>query len=155
MQAARHALTRGTDLRYQIRMPRPLSSLFALYTLTPGRRIYALGRVRERALPLELPAILIAIDAAIAQDRSALEIDAARLEPTTSPPVRKRDSAVDRTLAMIHQLLSHFAGGEGKEAVVASALLGNLFPINLAHHVRLPFVEQAAANERVLEVLEE
>lgn len=133
-------------------MPRLLSSLFALYTLTPGRRIYALGRVRERALAKELTVIVAAIDAAIAQDRHALDIDAARLAPTKSPPVRQRDTAVDRTLAVIHRLLSHFAAGE--DSAVPSALLSNLFPINLAHHVRLPFVEQAAANERVLAVVE-
>jgi hypothetical protein len=131
-------------------MSRPLSSLFALYVLTPGRRIYALGRVLERAKAKDLGELITTIEAAIIHDRHTLELAAARFE-RTKIPVRERDAAVDRTLGTIDHLLSHYAQASNPTAL---ALLTTLFPSGLANHVHLPFVEQAAANERVLGILE-
>jgi hypothetical protein len=131
-------------------MSRPITSLFALYILTPGRRIYALGRVLERAKAKDLAELVAAIEAAIAHDRHVLELDAARFE-RAKIPVRERDAEVDRTLGTIEHLLSHYAQTTN---LTASTLLVTLFPNGLAHHIRLPHIEQAAANERVLSILE-
>ena len=133
----------------------PLTSLFALYTLTPGRRIYSLNGVRKLVVPLNLVQLTKVIDAAITHDRQVLDMDAqwrAR-KAAKSSPVRAKDNAVDRVLTMIDRLLSHYAQDEDNPGT-AAALLATLFPVGVTHHTRLTFVEQAAANERVLAILE-
>lgn len=132
-------------------MSPPLSSLFALYTLTPGRRIYALGRVADRAKAMQVDELLGPIEAAINHDRVVLELDARRADRSRSPGARKHDIVVDRTLGAIEGLVSHFAASNDD---TATALLGAMFPTNLADHVHLAFIEQSAANERVLAILE-
>jgi hypothetical protein len=132
-----------------------LSSLFALYIATPGRRIYALGAVRKLAEAANFAELIGSIEVAIAHDRNALELDAARhgAKTTKAPPVREKDVAVDGTLVIIANLVAHYAQSED-EPSTAALILATLFPISVAHHTRLPFVEQSAANERVLSVLE-
>ncbi|KIG18898.1 hypothetical protein DB30_07234 [Enhygromyxa salina] len=95
------------------------------------------------------------IDVAIAHDRNALEMDAARrrARTTKAPPVRDKDQAVDNTLVTLAALLSHYAQSEVEPSTAAS-ILATLFPVSVSHHTQLPFVEQSAANERVLSVLE-
>jgi hypothetical protein len=131
-------------------MGRSITSLFSLYILTPGRRIYALRRVDERVAAKQLPDLSPAIALAIEHDRKTLDLEAARSDRSTIE-VRDHDGAVDRTLGTIQILISHFAAGDD---ATAEALLGTLFPNGLAAHVHLPHVEQAAANERVLKILE-
>lgn len=133
-------------------MARSIAPLFALYILTPGRRIYALRRVAEKAADHELMEFAPGIEIAIAHDRETLDLDATRREGVIVE-VREHDGEVDRTLGAIQALISHFASGKSKDAT-ATALLGQLFPNGLAAHVHLAHVEQAAANERVLKILE-
>ena len=133
-------------------MARSITSLFSLYILTPGRRIYALRRVAERAKVHELQEFAPGIELAIAHDHETLDLDAARTERAVVE-VREHDTEVDRTLGAIQSLISHFANGKSKDAT-AEALLGLLFPSGLSAHVHLPHVEQASANERVLKILE-
>jgi len=65
--------------------------------------------------------------------------------------VRQYDIPVDRTLIAISKVLTyHVENGDP----AAAAMLANLFPIDADHHTRLPFVEQAVANQRVLAILE-
>lgn len=128
-----------------------LSNLFALYILTPGRRIYALGRVLERVEAKEIVELIAPIEVAIEHDRHTLELDAARFGRVRIP-VRERDAAVDRTLSTIDHLLAHYAENSKKPG--ASMLRATLFPSGLFHHIRLPHIEQSAANQRVLSILE-
>lgn len=132
-----------------------LSSLFALYTLTPGRRIYALSRVQEHPKAQQWPKLLEALAAAIELDRKVLVMDAFRRLKKTSklPPVRIHDRAVDRQLVMLDRLLLHHSRDNSK-GPTATQLRGTVFPAGVNRHIRLAFVEQAAANDRVLEVFE-
>lgn len=132
-------------------MSRPLTSLFALYRLTPGRRIYALRRVRKEAERRGVESLLAFIDAAIAADRSALELDAVRRSPRPASTLRADDLELDAVLKTLEQLVAHYAIHDELGATIH----GRLFPAGLAQHVQLPYVEQAAANERVLELLRE
>ncbi len=97
-------------------MVRPLSSMFSFYTLTPGRRIYVLGTVIElteatilelakldgdepKALANDAKRVIEAAEVGIAQDRRALDIDAARLDPDAPARVKDKDGIVDRILS--------------------------------------------------------
>lgn len=132
-----------------------LTSLFALYTMTPGRRIYALSRIQELPQAQQSPKLPEALAAAIALDRKVLVMDASRRLRQTAklPPVRIHDRAVDRQLLMLDRLLVHHSRDASK-GPTAAQLRGIAFPAGVNRHLRLAFVEQAAANERVLEVLE-
>ena len=131
-------------------MSRSLSSLFALYTLTPGRRIYALTRTLARVEDNGIAELVEPIQAAIKHDRHALDLDAARIGKVNLH-VRQYDRPVDRTLIAISKVLTyHIENGDPE----AEAMLANVFPIDADHHTHLPFVEQAVANTRVLGILE-
>ena len=132
-------------------MARPLSSMFALYTLTPGRRIYTLRRVRKLAAAKELSPIVESIDQAIAQDGKALDLDAKRLDPRPPKRAKEKDARVDEVLMTLDVLLSYHAGKQNDGAV---AMQATLFPGGAHYHIRMPHIEQAAANERVLKILE-
>ena len=135
-------------------MTLPIAPLFNLYHLTPGRRIYALRRVRPLALAHDYARIVEAIDDATVHDREVIELDARRRRgPNPTPPsVRLHDTEVDRTLQVIDQMLLHRASRD--EQSIAATLHAELFPEGVGPHVRLPQVEQVTANERVLERLE-
>jgi len=134
-------------------MARSLSSILALYVLTPGRRIYTLRRVRERAEAKALEAIVAAIDEAVAQDRKALELDAARVDPPRKPPgAADKDRIVDATLTALDDMLSYRAGRSSDD--IAATMQTRLFPGGVYQHTRLAHVEQSSANERVLAILE-
>ncbi len=132
-----------------------LSSLFSLYILTPGRRIYALGRIRALLEGHGVAEILPAVDAAIAHDREVLEMTARwrRGRGAGGGELRALDGVVDRTLGTIDRLLAHYSQ-DGDDAVAdrASAVRGRLFPDGVGHHTSLPYVEQIAATERVLTI---
>jgi hypothetical protein len=117
-----------------------------------GRRIFALRGVRQLAADKQPKEILMAIDAAIAQDRKAIEIDAGRATSYATIRVTEKDLAVDRTLMAIEYLLSYHSGNQPDSA--AAKLQSTLFPGGANFHTRLPHVEQVAANERVLAILE-
>lgn len=126
--------------------------MFSFYTLTPGRRIYALRRVRELAQAKQLETIVAATEQGLDQDRKALELDAQRLDPIGPTQIRHKDLAVDRILVAIDYLLGYEAGKPNGEAATRMQTL--LFPAGVTHHTRLPFPEQSSANDRVLSILE-
>lgn len=131
-------------------MSRSLSSLFALYILTPGRRVYALNRTLARVKENDLVDLVELVADVIAHDRHALDLDAARIGKVNLQ-VKQYDIPVDRTLIAISGVLTyHVASGD----LTAAAMLANVFPISADHHTRLHFVEQAVANDRVLSILE-
>lgn len=131
-------------------MQSPLASLFDLYILTPGRRLYSLAQIRERAQAQQLDPLVALIDQALAHDKHVLDLDAARRGGGSDEPVRDKDLSVDRILSTVDALLSHYVAAEDPTAL---ALQPELFPQGLAAHTRLPFIEQKAANERVLSIL--
>lgn len=131
-------------------MDRTLTSLFALYVLTPGRRIYALRRVLERATEMGHEALLGPIAAAIAHDYHAIDLDVAR-RMRSRGTVRERHAAFARTLGAIISLLAYY----GRDDSTAAALQSTLLPRGLFHHIHLAHAEQLAANERVLSILED
>jgi hypothetical protein len=133
-------------------MVRPLASVFALYSLTPGRRMFALRIVRQLAEAKKLDDVTAAIDKAIVQDRKAIELDAERVNSYSPLRVTEKDLVVDRTLMAIEYLLTYHAGSEPDST--AAKLQGTLFPNGANFHTRLAHVEQVAANERVLSILE-
>ena len=131
-------------------MARSLSSLFTLYTLTPGRRAYALTRTLAAVEEHGVADLVEPIAAAIQHERHTLDLDAARLGKI-NVQARKYDIPVDRTLIAISRMLTYHVENDDP---AAEAMLANVFPIDADHHTRLPFVEQAIANARVLDILE-
>ena len=132
-------------------MQEAIADLFDIYLLTPGRRIYALSQLHARALELDLESIATRAEAAIEHDKHVLSLDAARRRPRTAARVREADHEVDRIIGTIDRVLAHFARREDE----AVALLDELLPEGLSAHIRQPFVDQRAANQRILDTLRE
>jgi hypothetical protein len=114
--------------------------------------MFALRVVRQLADAKKLEEIITAIDKAIVQDRKAIELDAERVNSYSPMRVTEKDLVVDRTLMAIEYMLTYHAGTEPDS--MAAKLQATLFPSGANFHTRLAHVEQVAANERVLSILE-
>ena len=136
-------------------MPATIAPLFNLYLLSPGRRIYALDRVRPLAEAREAKAIVVAISQATAHDREVRKLDARRRRgPNPVPPSAVRhDGEVDRTLDALDALLAYRVDRDGADSF-AQVMRAELFPRGVKLHKRLPLAEQLVANQEVLELLE-
>jgi hypothetical protein len=114
--------------------------------------MFALRGVRQLADAKQLKEIVAAIDVALTQDRKAIDLDAERVNSYSPIRVTEKDQVVDRALMAIEYLLTYHASGEPDGE--AAKLQATLFPSGANYHTRLAHVEQAAANERVLGILE-
>lgn len=126
------------------------SSLFKLCVLTPGRRIFALRQLRERAEARNFNELLADIDRAIAYNHSVLERRQGRRRKKRNPqPI---DREIDRVISLIYARLNNFSKDltVPELARLTTTLLQALFPQGVGAHVKLPYSEQAGANERVL-----
>lgn len=134
----------------------PISNFINLYVFTPGRRVYALRRLREIAIARGVDDLVPAIDEALAHEAHTAALESAwgvtQAEVETRP--REIDPQIDRNLLLIDQILRHYADQGGEVGRYAGALVAALFPHGVSHHIRLPYIDQLAANERVLSTLE-
>lgn len=134
----------------------PIADFIKLYHFTPGRRIHALRQVREIVVEHELADLLPATDEALTQEayyaalRSAWGL--ANAEAETLPS--EIDPKIDRTLLLMDQMLGHYADQGGETGRYARRLSASIFPDGVGQHIRLPHVDQHAANAQVLVILE-
>lgn len=134
-----------------------LASLIDLYIFTPGRRLYALRQVRERAEARGLADVVRRVDRALEHEKRAADLESrwgAGLAKDHAMP-SEIDPLIDRTLQVIEQMLQNCAMDSDPEvARHANGLVSTLFPGGVTAHIQLPYIDQLAANERVLAVLE-
>ena len=134
----------------------PISAFLKLYIFTPGRRVYALRRLREVAIERGVHDLVPAIDEALAHEERTAALESAwgitQAEIETRP--REIDPQIDRTLLLIDQILRHHADRNSEAGRRAGELVAALFPQGVSHHIRLPYIDQLTANERVLAILE-
>lgn len=134
-----------------------LAELFKFTLFTPGRRIHSLMELRRRAEARGLGDLLPVIDECIAHDREVISMQAAHKAPPPRRDARAIDVQIDRLLALLCSIVDHYAADstDRQGATAASNLSRVLFPNELIGHIRLPHIDQLAANERVLQVLQD
>lgn len=138
-----------------------LKDLFALAQFSSGRRISAYNQIRPIAVARDLPALIRHLDRAKAHDVRTRELEsrwAAQtrrgLYPAELGPV---DNLVDNILASIRDIAVAQAKGlePGHELHdEVHRFIDALFPAGVAAITSLPYVDQAAAVEVLLEALQ-
>lgn len=135
-----------------------LDTIIHLAQFTSGRRIHALLEVRAVAVALGDTALVQRIDAALADDRRTRALDnrwsGRRSKPDHSDEAKEIDRAVDQLLTSIRDAAemytkSAFAGTTMESHAVR--FLGVAFPNGVQPITSLPFVDQVAAVEVLLE----
>lgn len=139
----------------------PLSAMLNVLVFTPGRRIFALRRVREAAQALELAALIEAIDRAVAFDQDValparLSYTRQRQGSGADPEMVALDNAADRLVTAIDSDLKHIAhsfrpGSPLKQ--LAADLRRVILPGGARFVTALPFAEQHAALVRMVDRL--
>lgn len=140
-------------------MDASLSTLLNLYVFTPGRRIYVLRQLRELvdALGAEAPPALgPAIDQALAHEDEAAVLSSAYHVARRIRDVRPMDidPQIDRKLMLMDQILGHHAAEKGEDGRYAARLRTALFPEGALRHIQMTHVDQLAANDHVLSMLD-
>lgn len=138
-----------------------LTLLYNLYELSTGRRIFALGQVRDRALERGIMEVVAHVDAAIDHDRATRQTDtrwAARDQPAAvDAAVKPIDILLDRALSAMRDAAVAQAEvarpGDGLAEQV-DGFLRAVFPLGVAAVTSLPYVEELAAVEHILEKLQ-
>ncbi|AKT36409.1 uncharacterized protein CMC5_005220 [Chondromyces crocatus] len=135
-----------------------LSSLFSLYELSTGRRLFALAQVVKAADGLGLPPIATHARAALAHDTLTRTLDtrwAARAQPPPLDAVLKPiDAKLDRTLSSLRDA----ARAQAEVATPADGLaakvetfLREVFPIGVGAITSLVYVEELSQVDRILD----
>jgi len=143
-------------------MDASLGPLFNLYLFSTGRRLFAVGVVRERAAARGFQELVAHADVALAHDRKTLGLDKTwaanqgrRTDGTID--VHRVDALVDRTLTALRDAALAMAAvakpGDGLEKEV-NAFLHEIFPSGLAAVTSRPFVEELGEVDRIVERLQ-
>jgi hypothetical protein len=125
-----------------------LADLFTLYRFTPGRRLYALRRTRERLAPND--PLLADIDAAIEVDKKTLELltrwqTQRRSTDNWPQEALQLDREHDRLWAALQRACHAIAVGYGPDSpqgAAANRILNSVFASGISALIHLPFVEQ-------------
>lgn len=144
-------------------MQSTLGDLLNLATFTSGRRIHALLQVREAAVEMSGQELLLArIDSAIDEDRHTRQLDnhwkGSKGKPIYSPQVSRIDNWVDQLLTSIRDVAEAYrkAALEGSsERADAEHFLSVAFPVGVQAITSLPYVDQVAAVESLLQQVHE
>lgn len=133
-------------------MPISLRVLFRLYILTPGRRIHALNQIKSLPAAANNKELIAAIDKSVAHDREVLQLESQRQGGTDPTTGRSLDTQIDRALGTIARNLVELSRTSDDQDMAqrAQKLSRKLFPEGLSAHVHLPYVDQLAANSRVI-----
>lgn len=131
-----------------------LSSLIDLHLFTPGRRVATLRQLLGMADTDGLRDLIPPIEQALAHERDTADLARAWAVTRPDAPPISLDPQVERNLILIDRFLRHHATRDGDIGEQACGLSIALFPQGVSRHIRLPFVEQLAANEQALRVLD-
>lgn len=151
-------------------MEAPLSAFFDFYQFPTGRRLFALAQVMKRAAARKLPDVAKHCNAALAHDRNCLDLErrwagiAAEARgkgpvvatPSASASTLKLDALVDRTLTAIRDQAQNQTLGAAPDDPIfgmVGSFLKEIFPSNVQDVTGLPFVEELAAVENIVDKL--
>jgi hypothetical protein len=140
-------------------MDATLDSLFNLYVLSTGRRVFALQQVKPIAEELGEDALVTLLGRALEHDARTLRLEsswAASGYDSDPQRVKRIDAQVDRTLSAIRDVAeSQVAGGFPGEDLeeTSQELMREIFPAGVFAVSSLPFVEELAAVEHILRQL--
>lgn len=137
-----------------------LEQLIKLVNFTSGRRIFALRKVRDAASAQGDTELVERIDAALADDRETRALDnrwvGSKGKPSYGPEVPEIDNWVDQLLTSIRDAAASFTKGAfagTQRRVQAERVLGAVFPAGVQAITSLPYVDQVAAVEVMLDQL--
>lgn len=139
-----------------------LSDFFKMYQLSTGRRIFALRRIREHAVRLGATALVERIDEALAHDEKTRRLDlawsGARLQRASGGRrVFEVDNRMDRSLTGLRDGIRALAAGAPPDDPIhgqVHQLLDALFPAGVQAVTSLPMIDQLAAVEVIVELLQ-
>lgn len=138
-----------------------LSDFFKLYQLSTGRRIFALRRMREHAVRLGARALVERIDRALAHDETTRRLDlawsGARRRRASGGAVAAVDNRMDRALGGLRDVVRALTAGAAPDDAIyglAQQLLDRIFPAGVHAVTTLPVVDQLAAVETIVELLQ-
>lgn len=132
-----------------------LKTMFKSATLTPGRRILALRRVKKVAQTRNLIHMVTHIDKAIEHDLETRRLDNRWREKRdgagAGPSLTALHTLVEKLLAGIRDVAElHRLGASDAVAVEVERFIDKIFPAGVHAITTLPTVEQAAELERIL-----
>jgi hypothetical protein len=141
-------------------METTLRELIKLAASTPGRRILALRKMRNEAVALDLPRIVVLTDMAVAHDMETRGLDmrwlgarSARSAHAASMPAI--DGLADQLLTGVRDGARLYALGAGSTVTVeVDAFIDEVFPAGVHAVTSLPYVEEAVEIERILGMLQ-
>lgn len=132
-----------------------------LVLFTTGRRIFALRHVRAAAVALNLPDLVTHVDQATAHDRATRKLETqwrlrGDFDRRHAPEAQEVDNRLDQALTATRDVAATYAraaplGSPRRET--AERFLAKAFPDGVYPITSLPFVEQLAAVEDLLEVI--
>ncbi len=135
--------------------------LISLVRFTTGRRIYVLRQVRTVAVPLNQPAMVTHIDEAIAHDRATLDLEIrwrtrGEYGRRHAPEAQNVDNRVDTAVGSLRDVAFAYVRaappGDAKRKA-AEYFLDKVFPDGVAPITGLPFVDELAAVEHILDII--
>lgn len=135
--------------------------LISLVRFTTGRRIYVYRQVRAAAQSLNQPTLVDHIDTAIAHDRNVLDLETRWRTRTPfrrrhAPAAQQVDDRLDLAITALRDVPMSYVratpvGDPMREA--AERFIAEVFPDGVAPITSLPFVDQLAAVEHMLDVI--
>ena len=138
-----------------------LSDFFKLYVLSTGRRIFALRRMRDQALRLGATEIVARIVMVLAHDATTRRLDlawsGARRRRGSGGAVSAMDNRMDRALAGLRDLIRSLASAATASDPIhgqVQELLDAIFPAGVRAITNLPVIDQLAAVETIVELLQ-
>jgi hypothetical protein len=143
-------------------MEATLGSVFTFYVFTTGRRLFAMRQVKTAAQHLGFDKLVAHCDKAIEHDLATRALEQRwRSEPSpagavANPIARKIDILVDNTLAAIRDTAAAQKRGAAADDPIhanVETFLKRVFTIDLQVLIKLPFVEESAAVDDIVTLL--
>jgi hypothetical protein len=138
-----------------------LEALINLYVFTTGRRLFALRRVRALAQQQDFAELVAHCDAVIAHDLATRDLErrwsGEPAETGTNPAAQRLDTLVDRTLGAIRdQAVAQTQGAPPGDPIHAevAAFVKRIFPISVYAVTSLPFIDELAAVDDIVKLLQ-
>lgn len=138
-------------------MDSTLAAIFDLYTLSTGRRLFALQQTQARAEEHGHPKLKEHCALAIEHDQGTRDLEVrwtrAASAVKSTPALQRIDIRVDRTLTAIRD--TAMAQAEGAEpgddiGAIAERLVSILFPTGVQAITSLPYVEELSAVDKIV-----
>lgn len=134
-----------------------LASLFNLYQLSTGRRIFAMQQVHKIAKKRKLSDLEAHVVAAIKHDRQTRKLDAQwqtqGSRPKSQGDASRVDPLVDRTLTALRDgAAAQAEGAAPDDEIIAKvdAFLTELFPLGVAAVTQLSYVDELSAVDEIV-----